>query len=203
MNKHRVQALLDSAFHLLPSSSAVCDHFCKQLGIKIPLILCFSARKALGLLSTHGFSSPWGKGRSGFEKQSSVSVVSYPRPILGLLWSPCEPPALPEPVLLPPSSVIPWHSQGHGSSRSTRTLPDGLWESRTPQGVLYSSTRLFTKWETQQLEPMKQLLAYWGKTHGLWWWCLLIICAVVPRGGSVLPLGLAVFALSHSVDARR
>lgn len=168
------------------------------------LLFCASLRGKLWVCCQHMAFLPLG-GKGGVVLRSRVLSVLFHIP--GQFWGCSGHRVSPQLCLSLCCSLqalsSPWHSQGHGSSRSTRTLPDGLWESRTPQGVLYSSTRLFTKWETQQLEPMKQLLAYWGKTHGLWWWCLLIICAVAPRGGSVLPLGLAVFALSHSVDARR
>lgn len=98
-------------------------------------------------------ASPWGKlwaccqhmaflplgGREGVVFRSRVLAVSFlVLPLsqsnfvsLRLLWSPCESSALAEIVLLPQSSSIHWHKRGSGSSR---TLPDGLWESSTPQG---------------------------------------------------------------------
>lgn len=133
----------------------VCDHFCKQPGIKNSLIQCFSVRKALGWLSTHGFSSP--RGREGVVFRSRVLSVSFHvLPLsqsnfvsLGLLWSPCESPDL----LLPQSSIIHWHVQGHGSNRNTGTLPDGLWKAGHLEVI--PVPRLFIEWERQQTQPMK------------------------------------------------
>lgn len=78
-------------------------------------------------------------GREGVVFRSRVLAVSFlVLPLsqsnfvsLRLLWSPCESSALAEIVLLPHSSSIHWHKRGSGSSRM---LPDGLWESSTPQG---------------------------------------------------------------------
>lgn len=156
----------------------------------------------MGWLSTHGFSSP--RGREGVVFRSGVLSVSFlVLPLSqsnfvspGLLWSPCESPDL----LLPQSSIIHWHIQGPGSSRNIRTLPDGLWKAGHPQVI--PVPRLFIERERQQTQPMKQLLACWGKHP--WPLVLLFVnylCCDASRRPRP-PLGPSVSGSVHSVTFR-
>lgn len=88
-----------SDFQLLVVSSEVCNHLCKQCGIRKPLILCPSKMKASGLQSTQGIFFPnWIKEaifRSSFLSMSFL-VLLVPQNHLVSLWPHCAP--LPVPV---------------------------------------------------------------------------------------------------------
>lgn len=138
-------------------------------------------REASGLLSTHGSSSPRWKGREWLSEaefwQCHFLSCPCPRAILRA-WGCSGHRVSPQ---LPQNSISHWHKRGHGSSGTSGTRSVG--KQRTPR--FFQSPGCSLNGKENTLSPWSSSWPTGGRTLRLWRCCLLIICAVVPRGGSL------------------